>query len=111
MEEQAKIQPKPRVRKSGCGCGGGRKRQVMSERKETASLEEENSDATTGAKVKEVSEVLAAVETEESDVNIQPAEVVSEERTDTSRQAPMQTVTQFLAQITKSRPRTKRKHK
>jgi hypothetical protein len=89
MEEQANHQPKPRVRKSGCGCGGGRKRQVLTEPKEASPAEL----------------------TEVSDANIQPAEAVSDQTTEASRQDPMQTVTKFLAQITKSRPRTKRKHK
>lgn len=106
MEEQAHHQPKPRVRKSGCGCGGGRKRQVLTEPKEAT-----RAVSTEMTAVTEIQEVSAVVANEESDIIIQPAEAVSDQTTEASRQAPMQTVTQFLAQITKSRPRTKRKHK
>lgn len=94
MEEQANHQPKPRVRKSGCGCGGGRKRQVL-----------------TDSNVASPEEVTEVSVTEVSDTTIQPAEAVSDQTTEASRQAPMQTVTQFLAKMTKTRPRTRRKQK
>jgi hypothetical protein len=36
MAEQVNSRPDSRMRKSGCGCGGGRKRQVVSGQKETS---------------------------------------------------------------------------